>query len=170
MVYDKNNIEKQTGELLERHGLKSYPLQVVELANRMNIDVYQQFFDDNISGFIEQTGNSAIIHVNKLHSPNRKRFTIAHEIGHFVLHLLGNNNDNDAFDTEELVHERVLFRDNAENEREQQANLFAASLLMNKDLLNQAIEKNGIRIGLLSELFEVSTTAMRFRLMNLDLV
>ena len=92
------------------------------------LDLKIQYEDlDDVSGYIDER----TIYVNKNHSSNRKRFTIAHEIGHF-LHNHKNKikyrNNSYAYDTEEMIEERV-------------ANDFSANLLMPKKQMEALVYK-----------------------------
>jgi Zn-dependent peptidase ImmA (M78 family) len=108
----------------------------------------------------------------------RQRFSVAHEIGHAQMHLL---------EGEDLIVDpparNVYNRDRraglAEDKKEIEANQFAAALLMPKpfirtvarDLLNA---RKGLTLSLLidalAERFDVSTQAMKFRLVNLGVI
>ncbi|AEW04193.1 protein of unknown function DUF955 [Sulfobacillus acidophilus DSM 10332] len=65
------------------------PVPLGDLCTKLGIDVLQaRFKDDNISGMIRRMDDGhAIIYVNRNQSPARQRFTTAHELGHFLLHL-----------------------------------------------------------------------------------
>lgn len=82
----------------------------------------------------------------------RKRFTVAHEIAHFLLHR-------GLFATE-LVDD-ALYRSGLSTSVEVQANAFAADLLMPWHLLMPLIDKPTAE---LASLFQVSEQAMRIRL------
>ncbi len=76
-----------------------------------------------------------VIYVNALHSEVHRRFTIAHECDHFVLHrsLIGDGIVKDALMRAQGFSSRV----------EYQANQFAADMLMPRHLLDQA-KNNGL--------------------------
>lgn len=83
-----------------------------------------------------------------------KNFTLAHEIGHLVLHK---NKDNFRIDLQDYSKEG-----DPENE-ETEANYFAGSLLMPKDKLFLAIE-NLKDLGKVADVFAVSRPAVEARL------
>jgi Zn-dependent peptidase ImmA (M78 family) len=91
----------------------------------------------------------------------RQRFTIAHEIGHYVLGHL--NEQQRCF--------RDLpsnFMSDAMSEKERQANAFAAELLMPEQIVKYAIEKKNVtHVVALANVFNVSQAAMSYRLKNL---
>lgn len=83
--------------------------------------------DLNVSGYLDLTQNAILVNENE--SKQRQTFTIAHELGHFLLHReeLGNIPD--------LL---VVYRDGkSDNALEKEANHFAANLLVPDFLLNQ---------------------------------
>jgi Zn-dependent peptidase ImmA (M78 family) len=113
-----------------------------------------------------------IIGVNALHHPNRQRFTLAHEVGHLVLHR--------PEITKQIHVDKgfpMLMRDAASaagvDEMEIEANFFAAELLMPEDFLARSLQGQSFDIddeGAVSALakeYKVSVAAMRFRLGNL---
>lgn len=95
-------------------------------------------------------------------SPGRRRFTIAHEIGHFVLHAARSQ----AAATSYCRGSDLERGDSVEGE----ANRFAAGLLMPEPLLESEAASCGCNIALLAERFAVSVPAMRLRLLTLDLL
>jgi IrrE N-terminal-like domain len=103
------------------------------------------------------------IFVNARSCPTRQRFTIAHELGHFVLHRgqqTGFQCDKDA------VH--LGLGESATIERE--ADEFASHLLMPSDVVCKAIADTSIDLRLLSELadaFDVSFEALCIRFIKL---
>lgn len=127
--------------------IHSIPVDVVGLANELGIEVYEEKFDsETMSGYISKDDNGYFISVNEKHPATRKQFTIAHEIGHFVLHQ-------DLLESDSLLptYYKVgtginvaLPRCNEINsdeyrKKETEANRFAADLLMpEKEFINAA--------------------------------
>ena len=64
--------------------IKVLPVKIEEIAKSFGLKVIPYPFDDDISGtlIIEQN----VIGFNQTESRVRRRFTIAHELGHYVLH------------------------------------------------------------------------------------
>jgi len=63
----------------------------VKLANELGLKVFEHDLPDDEDGYISfdprlDSESGFVIFLNKERSPERKRFTVAHEIGHFVLH------------------------------------------------------------------------------------
>lgn len=139
---------------------ESLPIKVTPLAQRLGIRVFGAPWPDEISGKIqrdaERGGDSGFaIFVNKSHSQTRRRFTVAHEIAHYVLHerQIGDGIFDDA-----------LYRSGLPHREEVQANELAADILMPKKRVIEMIEKNGSDVPYLAEQFDVSRQAMSIRL------
>ncbi len=117
----------------------------------------------NISGRItlaSQDPPAYRIEVNGAHSERRRRFTLAHEIAHYLLHrdMIGDGIQDDA-----------LYRSRLSNEIEAEANRLAARILMPPELV-QRIFRAGVKsLSGLCAAFEVSEEAMRIRLRQLRL-
>lgn len=168
--------EKAAQKLLDEHGHASLPVAVDHLAERLGTEVRYRKFDGDISGLLLRTDDGGVVlGVHAQHSRTRQRFTIAHELGHFVLHR-----GRPAIVEHLHRSAKVNFRDGTSalaNDREEiEANQFAAGLLMpraaveaefNRHLGRESVERI---VELLARRFEVSPQAMRFRLMNLALV
>jgi Zn-dependent peptidase ImmA (M78 family) len=131
------------------------PVHVVPIAEALGLEVFKvPGWPDNLSGMIRKEEDSCNIYVNASHHIHRRRFTIAHEIAHFILHkdLIGDGIADDA-----------LYRSNLSNKIEAQANSFAADILMPWHLLNPLLAQVD-NISTLAELFHVSKSAMSIRL------
>src|SRR5687767_5526177 len=79
-------IDQKVAELLQKHRVVAPPVPVEELAAGLGAQVALENFKGEISGLLMRRVGSIIIGVNKAQSPARRRFTIAHEIGHLVMH------------------------------------------------------------------------------------
>ena len=112
----------------------------------------------SISGSLSRKGNNWIIMVNSLHHPNRQKFTLAHELAHYVLH----KNESDIFT------DTVFFRGGINNSIEKTANQFASELLMPQKRVNDLIVNENIRsVSELAARFGVSSSAMLYRVKDL---
>jgi len=105
-------------------------------------------------------------------SPGRRRFTIAHEVGHLLLHVPAAS---EAFydrpaDIREVDDGAVGAAVPELRRREREANVFARELLMPETLLNEQARATGFNLPALAERFEVSVPAMRLRLRLLKLL
>ena len=112
-------------------------------------DVSGKIFRDPIHG---GTQDFSIV-VNGRHAAVRQRFTVAHELAHFILHrgLIGDGMEEDA-----------LYRSDRLSDRQEiEANRLAAEILMPWHLINRYTGKAADE---LARIFEVSAEAMRIRI------
>lgn len=153
------------------------PVQVNEIAALQGARVvYRPFDGDDVSACLIPT-TPPTIGVNARHHKNRQRYSIAHEIGHLILHR-----SQDA-----TVHLdpnlRPLFRDEESSKgvdrKEIEANTFAAELLMPENFIRKDLELLGYAcldpeedpvIRDLAKKYQVSLQAMTIRLVNLGLL
>ena len=166
----RNQVENLASEVLKKHGLNSIPINPVVLAQKEGFMVNNaKFSDDSLSGMIAKKGENLMILVRAEDSPNRKRFTIAHELGHHFLHLL---KDGEFVDREsDMFREDFRVQEQAAKESyrsEWEANWFAAALLMPADQVHY-FWKTIKSIATLAEHFGVSEEAMGYRLDKLGL-
>ena len=145
-------------EIISRYQRKA-PVSVVDIAHEMGVKVYKSNgWPDYISGLIrkdpERGGSSGYaIYTNAGHRKTRRRFTIAHELGHYVLHR-------DEIGEGEGITDDALYRSRLGGPLERQANRFAANLLMPRDLIVEAINQGVDSVEKLAAKFEVSRSAM----------
>src|ERR1700741_3403986 len=80
-------IEHQVNQILAEAGIVSAPVAVNQIAKSKGAAVVPYELGDEVSGELVVGENRGTIVYNIAHHPNRQRFTIAHELGHFILHL-----------------------------------------------------------------------------------
>lgn len=123
-----------------------------------DVEISYKTMKPNESGSFKYENDKWVIGVNQNHHPNRRKFTLAHELGHYILHREKNI---DIVDT-------TFFRNNNADSVEYMANEFAAKLLMPEDKVRDLVDRQGIKnIGDLAEKFEVSASAMKYRIVSL---
>lgn len=166
------DIEKRATEILRDHSLLNLPVDPLRVAKALDIKVMNAVFSEpEQSGAVAKRAGHFSIFVNANEPPARKRFTIAHEIGHRLLHM-GGASDAEFVDTQDNFRSAETPFDEAwtvERRREWEANIFAAALLMNEELVRDRW-KNHQDSNLLSWMFQVSPTAMLIRLTQLGLL
>ena len=169
MAVRRKYIRIVAGRLLEAHRIESAPVEVGQIASALDIRVQFEPAEDELSGFLLRDLNRqrAIIGVNDRHPENRKRFTIAHELGHYLLH----EQEKLHVDRRFQIQRRDETSSKGESEDEKEANLFAAELLMpvqfiKRDLAEgEALDlEDDTVICRLAEEYKVSMQAMTFRL------
>lgn len=136
------------------------PVRLSDLARALGVPIKASTLGPGISGEIRPADNGFIIRINRHDPVKRQRFSVAHELAHYLLHR------------EEIgtgIEDDVLYRSSLSNYREQQANRLAADILMPESLLSetqQAAEEKGVGdVALyLAEIFGVSEAAMRIKL------
>lgn len=135
------------------------PIPVLEIAESVGVDVL--FADlgvhrDKVAGFCDF--ENARLYVNERDPMNRQTFTMAHELGHWVLHrefFLRHPDRYPVLPRFQRVTESDVF--------EKEANVFAANLLVPSRLLNPVRRNN---VAMLAHVFMVSRTMMEHRLKN----
>lgn len=85
MIKKAKKIQRLVEQILVQNEISSLPIDVFLIANNKGIDIIPGDLGD-ISGLLFRDGSRITIGVNQNHSETRKRFTIAHEIGHLILH------------------------------------------------------------------------------------
>jgi Zn-dependent peptidase ImmA (M78 family) len=169
-----DDIEALAFSVLHKSAHLNYPVAVDKIAEIHGIKIMPYTFNDEISGVLVEENNSFTIGLNITHSPKRRRFTIAHELGHYFLQ----HQRQGVFVDESLMKQNlVIFRDSfsstGENTQEREANAFAAALLMPRAFIENYLKNYTVDLtedGDLEKMaakFDVSTGAMAFRLSNL---
>lgn len=150
----------------------TYPVEIKSIIHNENITLQSRDFEDEISGVLLIKEDNVTIGVKSGSHQHRERFTIAHELGHYILHT----------DKSNLFIDKIFFRKKSdgyttkEEKIEKEANYFAANILMPEKLVLQAILNldcdlyDDIAIDDLAKEFNVSSSAMSFRLINLGIL
>ncbi|WP_417452897.1 ImmA/IrrE family metallo-endopeptidase [Kiloniella sp.] len=152
-------------EIVTRHVKADTPVNLDALASDLGVSIKRTNLDDDIAGMIERNADGTYtVSVNEDQHPNRQRFTIAHELGHFVLHkkLIGDGVDDTKMyrSTDAGKYHNKNFAKIQETE----ANQFAATLLMPTHLIKKYLELGVSEASILSGIFGVSEQAMEIRL------
>jgi Zn-dependent peptidase ImmA (M78 family) len=155
--------------LLAKYDVRQPFVPVQKIAEGEGARIEKQDFEDDWSGFLLRGAGKPIIGVNKSHGVFRQRFTIAHELGHFLLH------DGDQLHVDKSF--RVNFRDDTSGlgteVEERESNTFAAWLLMPSEFLRRDVRMEHLdlhgeeAVEELARRYRVSKQAMTFRLLNL---
>ncbi|MGR4864317.1 ImmA/IrrE family metallo-endopeptidase [Caulobacter sp. LARHSG274] len=148
-------------DTLAAHQLEA-PVKLATIAKVLGLSLRASTLPAGISGEIRPDGEPGnfVIKVNRHDSGRRQRFTIAHEISHYLLHRdqIGNGIADDA-----------LYRSSLSDSREAEANRLASDILMPDHLVAEelaAAKALGVEdvLAHMADKFEVSEAAMRIRL------
>jgi Zn-dependent peptidase ImmA (M78 family) len=174
-------IEQEAQDILERFSITSPPIDVKKIAERLGYRVVLKFFDEeDLSGTVMRDARGVVtLGINTLHAPVRQRFSIAHEIGHAWLHLASGRQESFFVDPPAGVFFRDSKASHGEDQKEIEANQFAAALLMPNQLVDGSLAALAgspkrltidTAVSQLATRFNVSTQAMRFRLVTLGFI
>ena len=111
------------------------PVDVGAIARELGIDVLaDDTLPDTVSGAITKDKDGFFITVNAKHHPRRQRFTVAHELAHYILHQsqIGDG-----------IQDSALYRSHLSNSSEVAANKLAADILMPLDLVQRVADQLG---------------------------
>jgi Zn-dependent peptidase ImmA (M78 family) len=158
-------IEKLVSTQLEQHKISRPAVPIERVVRGAGISIKVGDLDD-ASGLLVRLGETAVIAVSETHPVVRQRFTIAHEFGHYLLHLGMSSHQDRDYRVNYGSHESSQATDVEEIE----ANFFAASILMPKSFLDaddavQALDDDRL-VERLAARYNVSRHAMSLRLGN----
>lgn len=165
-------IDEKAEKLLQQSDALALPVNLDRVVEHLGLSLNEKPLENEYSGFLAVKEKTIV--VNLRHPPVRRRFTIAHEIGHYQLHR--RNEDIPVFIDRAVYHRKESVA-GVDHLMEMQANAYAAGLLMPEALLDEYLEdhpsldlEKPADIKTLAEEFEVSRPAMEFRLKNLGFV
>ena len=145
-------LEEMTSRILINNDMYNIPVDPVKIAKTYDIEVYEGELNNKIAGatrYSKEKGTFEIL-VNKNDPKTKQRFTIAEELGFYILYK-------DKIKDEEI------------HEEEKEVEYFAGALLINKKLLENVYNTNSTILEL-AETFKVSVSSMTLRLNVLGLL
>ena len=174
----RNEIKERAMKFCQDNNIDSYPVEIVKICNEQGLKVFEEYLKPDESGLIvvdnkkwDKYDSDKFIVVNSYESATRRRFTIAHELAHFVLH----KGENVLYAHRDMTDNRG---DNAEIERE--ANYIAANVLMPEELVINRVEEirrnaagstpSFLLAKLIADDFYVSESAAEVRLKQLGII
>ncbi len=175
MNFDNRFLEKaevKAIELLEKLKILAPPIPIKEIVTQLGLHLISYDLGDEVSGILVIENDKGTIGFNPKNSKVRQRFTIAHELGHYLLHKHASS---EVFVDKDFI---VKYRSAkqysfAEIKQEQEANLFAAAILMPKELIKAELSKKDYNdlsetdfIAAMAKIFDVSIPAMTYRIAN----
>lgn len=174
----KSEVRKRALEFCKENNIKTFPVEIIRICNSIGLKVFEEYLDPDVSGMIivdnepwERYGTNKFIVVNLSELASRRRFTIAHELAHYVLHNEGNTL---------YAHRDMVGNNELRSNIEQEANYFAANILMPEklikdkvsDIINESwgILPDFILIKEIADSFAVSEAAAEVRLRQLKMI
>lgn len=145
---DYQNARDSVWQLLIDLGISELPVNTAEVCAELGIKLHYYEPDNESDGMSCYINGEPHIFVSSAVSPERRRFTVAHEIGHIVLGHVGKY---------ELVNREPSLTDNPV---EQAANVFASRLLAPACVLWGCNVRTADQI---QELCKISRTAAEYR-------
>lgn len=145
MGHDKPRYDvarKAAVHLLIKSGVTEPPVPLERIAKDLGLVVRYEPLEGDLSAVLVRRGDVPVVGINSMHPTARQRFSLAHEIGHFLLHKA-----KDVFvDRQYPVHFRDAVSSTATDPEEVEANQFAASLTMPEAMLKRDVEGSQLDI------------------------
>lgn len=141
-------------KLLEEYK-DEFPIPIIKIVKDAGFSVYIQDLPQNIGGYIvvdadleKKFNTNKIIVVNESENTKRRRFTVAHEFGHYLFDFKSGREFANAFENDNT----------RSSTKEKKANAFAAELLMPQEefskKFNELKETNISEFDIISALSE----------------
>jgi Zn-dependent peptidase ImmA (M78 family) len=170
-----NLLDQRAEQILRSTETYRVPVPIEVVAHRLKLRTEAAALGENVSGMLVVEENHGAIGYNSTHARVRQRFTIAHEIAHFVLHLK-KNLKSQLFIDKYLVFRRDDRSSEGNDQEEVEANRLGAALLMPALLVRKEVRRHDLdldddeAVAFLAKRFHVSNAAMTNRLVNLCLI
>ena len=151
----------KANEVLGKNYVTEPPVNIADIAKNYGLSIKEVTIEQpTVAGFIDP--QSKTIYVSSSDSPARKAFTVAHELGHWLLH------------GDKLVSEpnkyAILYRqplgESNKDPIEKQANCFAANLLVPKKFLDKYQKDPVYTPEIIADIFGVSKEVIGFRMQD----
>jgi len=168
MSREYERLEESHRKILDRH-LSECPVKLGKLAGDLGVSIKVSHMNVGLSGQITRESNGYKIRVNRYEARERQRYTIAHELAHFLLHRVIIDSLPDG------ITDNVLYRSGRSEHVEYEANRLPADIIMPMPLVEKAVREEFSRIvsdaaaECLAARFQVPKAAMKIRLSPLSL-
>lgn len=163
---------REAPNLVAALGATEPPIAVEDAARLLGAEIRYEPLAGELSGMLFVDGDRPVIGVNALQGKARQRFTVAHEVGHLVLH----DSQQLHIDRGFRLYLRSEVSGQATDRDEIEANRYAAELLMPAEFLIKDVAQLDADFGdelsfrRLATRYQVSQQAMIYRLTNLGLI
>ena len=164
----------EANKLIRKYDIAEAPVDLLKIVKGEGLSVVtgNPKEDSDLSGFI--SFDEKKVYINNKDSNERKSFTLAHELGHWVLH----KEELQKNITMSRMYRKSYLKEN--NSFETEANVFASNVLVPEDLLSFYMPesrvvyylKNTSKFDtdetpkLLADIFKVSKSMMYYRLVH----
>lgn len=160
-----NRIGIEDRRIVEDH-LREKPVRLGSLAQSLGLKVKLSALGRGLSGQIEHDNGTCTIKINRHETRERQRFTLAHEIAHYLLHR-------DVIEANGSIRDNVLYRSGQPEQIEFEANRLAADLIMPIKQVHSDLEATGVPVNdtvieKLAQEWQVSKAAMEIRLSSYE--
>lgn len=135
---------------------------LAELGGKVHYAEFGSLEESDSGSLLVHGEGNFDIYISVNTSRTRDRFTMAHELGHYILHFLYSRQ---RFGRPEALQAMRYGHDRAEWE----ANWFAAAFLMPRDVFREGFREHDGSISRLAETFDVSIAAAEVRARTLNL-
>lgn len=166
---------EEIARLYNPDGLSPFPFDKIILDKTDLQIIHSDKLNDKISGAIvfDEDKNKFFVFVNTKKPQTRQYFTLAHELGHYFLHISIIKDNGIIVDEENILDgNSALFRmdePRSNQQIEREANNFAAALIMPEQFVRKVWDKLK-NVEECANIFNVSILAMSIRLEKLGLV
>lgn len=143
--------------------LSEHPVKLGALAKELGVEIKVSGMKSGLSGQISKESGKYVIRINRHEVRERQRFTIAHELSHYLLHRSVVDSSPDG------IVDNVLYRSGKAERIEYEANRLAADIVMPAEQLEARLQEfdhvvTDEVIDFLATDFQVSKAAMEIRL------
>lgn len=150
-------------KVITTYGIGSPPVDLAAIAGGEGLQVkLMESWPSKVSGLLLR--DACLIGINARHSRTRRRFSLAHELGHWFM-----RHDFPWHEREITIDQPPAPLDEEKYPIEKEANEFAGELLAPRAMLKLAVSTNGDP-NALAAMFDMSSQAMWIQLMKHGLI
>ncbi len=145
-----NIITEWENRVADLYSHKDYIMIEEFIVNHMpEVMLAMRNLEDDVSGYIEKMSKNIAYSLvyNRTHHKHRQRFTLAHELGHYVLHkdILGDGtNDTKMYRTNP---NSSHYNPNISTRHENEANEFASRILMPQEFIKRFLKEENVTLS-----------------------
>lgn len=172
-------IKKLANKLLDESDCLQLPINVEQIIRYLGLDILLLDLNNDLECFLQMNFSTIVINEKKFFDDKqqkRLRFSLAHEVGHFILH----RNLLRFWNIDSIARSYNFFNNFSDEEYsliEKQADLFASNLLVPEKLFFKEysklkkeflLAKQGFFITELAKIFDVNEIVIKIKLDNFE--